>query len=201
MSSNVMEILKRARQIIYKFVWNEGRGMAWWRMALPRKEGVLGLRNPCFLGKFTTIKRAIKIWIVHSIWTRWMRIRYIPGSALSEIDHKQRQSLVWSAILRQRNNIVACAIYAPQYSLQWTMHDFSSMSNIYCFFRPSAPTDPFAIGIWSGQATKMSIFLWRIRWNKLHCFIHLHNWRMEVPDICLVCWNTDKMTTHLFINC
>lgn len=37
------EVLRKARQIIYRYNWNKGRGMAWWIMKLPKSEGGLGL--------------------------------------------------------------------------------------------------------------------------------------------------------------
>lgn len=37
------EVLKKACQMINRFVWDGGKGMAWWGMILSRSEGGLGL--------------------------------------------------------------------------------------------------------------------------------------------------------------
>lgn len=67
--------------MIYKFIWNEGQGMIWWRVVLPKLEGGLGLKDPCLLAKIFTIKRVLCLRIVYSsLWmVQWMHWKYIHG--------------------------------------------------------------------------------------------------------------------------
>lgn len=46
----LVEVLKKVRQIVYRFVLKDGQGMAWWRMALSKECG-LGLHNLLLLAK------------------------------------------------------------------------------------------------------------------------------------------------------
>lgn len=174
----------------------------WWNIAPTSKVG-LGMRHPRLLARVETIKRAIKLWTKdRSIWVHWMRASYIKGRNLEEIEQRPNDSPVWLAILRLRSTIAACADCAADYSIRWSTPDFRpSRANLYSFYRSGSPADPIAIGIWAGQPSKFSIVLWRLRWNKPHCFNRLRTWGESVPDQCLLCGGEDESPGHLFLNC
>lgn len=55
--------MKKARQIVYKFLWNKEKGMAWLQMSVPKKEergGVWGLEIRYCLLKFSPSKEQYK---------------------------------------------------------------------------------------------------------------------------------------------
>lgn len=103
-----------------------------------------------------------------------MNRKYLCGWALCEIEARSIDSLVWLAILRALSSIDAYARCGANYQLNWALPNFNPMTeNLYNHFLPSAPNDPFASGIWVGPSSKMSIYHWCLRWNKLHCFSRL----------------------------
>lgn len=49
-------IVKKAHSIVYKFIWNETKGVVWARMSLLKDEGGIWLKDPQILNQTTTIK-------------------------------------------------------------------------------------------------------------------------------------------------
>lgn len=93
-------IIKSIRSIIYRFVWNERRDVGWKIMARSMKEGGLGLWNPKILNTAEGIQRVIRLWSSdESIWMHWIRLRYMKGDSLLEIQKEKGDSYIWRAIL------------------------------------------------------------------------------------------------------
>lgn len=53
--------IKKVHSIIYKFIWNKTKGIAWSIMSLPCEEGGLNLRDPKILNQIAELKRLICI--------------------------------------------------------------------------------------------------------------------------------------------
>lgn len=85
--------------MIYRFVWDGGKGMAWWGMILPRSEGGLGLCDLVLLAWVCAVRRLNQIWSENnSIWVKWARERYVKGRSFGNIEKKQGDLLMYVAI-------------------------------------------------------------------------------------------------------
>lgn len=181
--------------------WGQGDDLE--KIISPKWEGGLEVWDPFLLAKVCTVKKIIRLWNVDdSIWSQWIRRHYVQGKALSTIVCKKRDSPIWTNILPNNESLADYLVCKENYVTEWIVPDLQpTMSNLYSYFRLTAPADPFTCGIWSDQASNMSLCKWRLRWNNLHCFKRLREWRMQVPDKCLLCDKEDETAPHLFINC
>lgn len=71
------------------FVWgSHNHPMRWERIALPKKEGGLGLCNLIDMAKKNTMNRVTEFLEKNSVWAQWMYKCYKKASVLSQIPGK-----------------------------------------------------------------------------------------------------------------
>lgn len=87
-----------------------------------------------------------------------MKLWYAQGRSLCEINRKDDDSLLCLNVLTLHPIIGACVNCSSSYNLEWLFPDFRpSLANLYSFYHPSTPLDPFVYGIWSGQPSKFPL--------------------------------------------
>lgn len=75
-------------------------------MALEKEVGGLGLHDPLLLSRVVVIKKVWRFWEAgSSICSQWLRDRYIKNQRLVDIKTKNRDSSMWLAILRAKDQI------------------------------------------------------------------------------------------------
>lgn len=122
--------------------------MGWSKMVLPTKEGGFNLCNPILLAKATTVRHAVHLWFDDNTWSNWMCARYVGDRALADILPRQKDSPCFLAILRLSPMMDPCVQLVLNFGIVWKLLDFKpTVNNIYNFFRPMAPEDPYALGI------------------------------------------------------
>lgn len=172
-------------------------------MARPFNEGGIGLRDTGLMALVATVWHTIRLWSSNqSIWTAWLWQRYVKCRALNDITLSSSFSTIWSSIIRVRDLTAKCMTCGRNYQTNWVGRGTSRTTiNIYESIRPSSNLDPLAGGIWTTKSLKMSITLWRLRWNHLHNFDRLCSWHIQCPAKCVLCDESDETLDHLFFNC
>lgn len=83
----------------------------------------------------------------------------------------------------------------------WSRIQIRRCQHSTTLYRPDAPLDMLADGIRTSWCSKMSIALWRLRWNRLPSFSRMRRWGMSTLDRCLLCNDKEETTGHLFLTC
>lgn len=172
----------------------------WKQMAKAKSDGSVCLQDIKVMSKIAMI--ILRIWSAdHSIWGVWMRSRYNKGITLREINPSPNQSPMWFEILRSKDLIELCEMWSKVYSFIWKgKREAPTSKNIYNTITIPATLDPLACGIWSCRSSKMSVVLWCLRWNHLHTFSRLQDWRIQTSDHCVLCGIEDETPGNLFWN-
>lgn len=122
-----MQVLKKARQVIYKFIWDEGSGIGWGRgMILTKKEGDLNIWDTIFLAKSMTIKLVARLWSDDNVSSTWMKCRYVGNRSLTEILPRPKDSPSWLSILRLRPAMNSCVRFEQNFNVIYEVPDFKT---------------------------------------------------------------------------
>lgn len=116
------------------------------------------------------MKRAYRLWTCDaSIWTKWMRERYIKGKGLYDINKRPNiDSTLWVGLLDDRGEFMNHMSCNPNYVFQWNGFgsDFSFKNAVETVWEKK---DNLAEGIWSNKIGKHAMMLWRTRWKESRC--------------------------------
>lgn len=128
--------------------------------------------------------------------------KYVKGMGLNLIQTTYSQSPMWASILRAVELTEKCVICRPGYRFEWKgKGSTQTKKNIYETIAHPSYVNPLVEGIWVNKSSKMSVTLWRLRWNCLHTFERLKLWRTQVPEYYTLREEEDESPDHLFINC
>lgn len=122
--------------------------MVWWCMILQKIEGVLGLRDPCLIVRVCSIKCLIRLWTKEKLFfVQWMRRLTFRGENWKTSSGGTTTLLYGVASYDTKSSIATYMSCDDNYALPWILLDFCpSLANIYNFYRPNAPADPFVHG-------------------------------------------------------
>jgi len=163
-----LETLEALRKASFNFIMCGKKNCGWKQMTLPKGEGGLGIR--CFreAAKVAAIKRTYRLWTCEkSIWSTWMRERYVKGRNMIMINTKIfTDSTAWmKEVAGMYVNIFKCK---ENYGFEW--HGAGkecSYKNAWKSIREKGPRDRLSGGIWASGILKHDMLLWRARWRKV----------------------------------
>lgn len=198
------EVLVRIRSKVYNFIWDGRRDVAWAKMALPKREGGLGLRGFSDVARAAVVKRTWRIWHdMDSIWASWMRARYVGSTTLEQCGKRSGiDSAAWCEIIDAKSYTLACM---DGRSHNWIGAGGKfSFKNAWETIRIRADKDPLAMGIWASQVSKHAFTLWRARWDRISTQEAMSQRDRSNPDLdvsCHLCSGQNESLTHLFFEC
>lgn len=153
-----------------------------------------------------SMKRVWRLWTFEeSVWTEWMRKRYIMGRGLREIDKRPNaDSALCAGILDDRSTFNNFLICNPNYEFHWagTDNEFS-FKNVVETIRLKRNPDILAKEVWSSSIIKQAMTIWRARWNRITTRLELvtrPRSQQENTD-CLLCEGPMEPQVHLFFRC
>lgn len=68
----------------------------------------MGISDYLDLQVTTCISRMTRLWNASSVWTRWMKRRYIKGRDFDDILPRTSNSPQWKVLMRQREGVAKC---------------------------------------------------------------------------------------------
>lgn len=139
--------LRRIQSLVYNFIWESKRELAWKDMAWPKLEGVVGLRGFATLQLSTIIERVKRAWTHEGVWADWVR-RYIKSQSINEIRRKNGDSKTWKTIIDNKNLIMDCMDLLQNQELNWKRKgNLVSLCNIWSTIYERRPKDHYSKGL------------------------------------------------------
>lgn len=123
-----------------------------------------------------------------------------PSYNLDEIESRWGDSTNKKSVLAAKTKIRQCAILGANWNLQWSGGEKETFKNIYQIVKRRSEKDVYVRGIWASSILKMSLSLWRLRWDHLHMFLRIRQWGRVTPNYCILCSKVEETTKHLFFS-
>ncbi|CAL1376155.1 unnamed protein product [Linum trigynum] len=205
------KLLKAIENICNHFLWGVGDRslrkrvlVAWKYVALPRREGGLGIRDFKKWNQACVIRHIWNLLAVSgSLWVAWVKKYRLKTRSIWEITGQSAGTWIWRKILKSREGVQS-HISGSGESLAWDNRVLPrySVKLVWKAIRESQEEVDWYKVVWGKPfSPKHSLLLWLVILNRITTKEKLQSWGLTDDSSCGLCPGGIETRDHLFSGC
>ncbi|CAL1405087.1 unnamed protein product [Linum trigynum] len=204
-------VIKEVGRLCNEFLWDSAEDgsrkkafMAWDKLATPKKEGGLGIRNFGVWNKACVLRHLWEILTLGgSIWVAWISRYRLKGRSIWELSVVSAGTWIWKRLLKCRA-IAYPFVSGNGSSTLWQGEQMKrfSVSRVWNDIRVKQPEVQWWRLVWAKEINpKHGLILWLAIHRRLVTQDKLLAWGKNVSGCCLLCPGGVESRDHLLIYC
>ncbi|XP_020266328.1 uncharacterized protein LOC109841800 [Asparagus officinalis] len=104
-----ISIVQNLESIFANFLWNgKLHAISWKEVCRPKQEGGFGLRQLSDIGQAAALKLIWRLLTTNTLWSSWMKVRYVRGGNLWNSTSNLLDSGTWKHIYSHKEKALSC---------------------------------------------------------------------------------------------
>ncbi|CAN1153332.1 LINE-1 retrotransposable element ORF2 protein [Linum perenne] len=202
------ELIKDIEDICNKFLWGKlesGRSkVAWEFVALPKKEGGVGIRDFRSWNLANVIRHIWKILMNEgSLWIAWLKCYRIKQKSFWTVT-SDAGSWHWKRLLKLREFVRPLIAQDDEGDLSWNGHYVQKLKigTIWEGIRKKRSEVNWYGCVWTGYyVPRRAVITWLIVTNRINTRDKIKSWDPLVDTTCALCEVEEESREHLFVHC
>ncbi|CAL1356047.1 unnamed protein product [Linum trigynum] len=202
------KVIKQVQMLCSRFLWHggeEGRAKVGWdKMARPRGEGGLGLRDLCAWNRACTV-RFLWLFLMKSgaIWVAWFQHYKVKNRSIWTVSDCPSSSWAWRRILKLRG-MIQPLLMLHNSQIMWDNKPMPvfKVSVVWNTLRVKHAEVVWGKLVWGKNYVPRNSFLtWMVMLDGMVTKQKLLTWGKQTDGLCVLCGNAIETREHLFFAC